>query len=79
MAVTKTLKLWCISIGFWATGALLTSSNIVKSNCVVYLENLLFSVATLTIPLALDLNSGLEIVNRVVNRHAVISFCSSRL
>ena len=48
MAVTKTLKLWCISIGdFGRPGALLTSSNIVKGNCFVYLENLLFSVATL--------------------------------
>ena len=73
MAVMKTtLKLWCISIGdFGWPAALSMSSNIVKGNCFVYLENLLFSIATFTIPLALDL-SGLGIVNHAVNRRAII-------
>ena len=48
------------------------SNTIVKGNCSVYLENLLFGVATLIIPLALDPNSGLEIVSDTVNRCAAI-------
>ena len=74
IAVMKTtLKLWYISIGdFGWPGAWSVSNTIVKGNCSVYLENLLFGVATLIIPLALDPNSGLEIVSDTVNRCAAI-------